>query len=74
MARCTSCSAELQPAWKFCIYCGQRVASRIPGAIRPTDATAEAPARHVTALGLFGWGLGALLVVIGVASAVLLSR
>lgn len=73
MARCRSCSAELQPAWKYCIYCGERVASEIPAAIRPTDATADAPARQVTALGLFGWGLGALLVVIGVVSAVVLN-
>jgi len=73
MARCRSCSAELQPAWKYCIYCGERVASGIPAAIRPADVAADAPARHVTALGLFGWGLGALLVAIAVVSAVLLN-
>jgi len=72
MARCISCSAELQPAWKFCIYCGQRV-EPVPSAIRPDD-TATAPRRHVTALSLFGWGLGALLAVIAVVAAVLLNQ
>jgi len=73
MARCSSCSAELQPAWKYCIYCGERVTSEIPAAIRPADGAAGAPARHVTALGLFAVGLGALLVVIGVVSVLLLA-
>jgi hypothetical protein len=73
MARCRSCSAELQPAWNYCIYCGERVTSEIPGAIRPTDGAAEAPARQVTALGLFVGGLVALLVVIGVVGVLLLA-
>ena len=73
MARCRSCSAELQPAWKYCIYCGERVTTDIPAAIRPADGAAEAPARHVTALGLFVAGLVALLVVIGVVSVLLLA-
>lgn len=38
MPTCTSCSAELRPEWKYCIYCGTPA---IPGAIRPD--TAEAP-------------------------------
>ena len=71
MARCISCSAELQPAWKFCIYCGTRVET-VPSAIRP-DATAPAPRRHVTALSLFAWGLGGLLLVIAAVAAVLLN-
>lgn len=73
MARCISCSAELQPAWKFCIYCGQRVET-VPAAIRPTDAAAEAPRRHVTALALFGWGLAGLLAVIAVVAVVLFNQ
>ena len=72
MARCISCSAELQPAWKFCIHCGQRV-ELVPSAIRP-DATAEEPRRHITALALFGWGLGGLLAVIAIVAAVLLAQ
>jgi hypothetical protein len=72
MARCISCSAELQPAWKFCIYCGQKVES-VPSAIRPDD-TGEAPLRHVSALALFGWGLGGLLAAITVVAVVLLNR
>jgi hypothetical protein len=74
MARCASCSAELQPTWKFCIYCGTAVA---PAAIRPepvaTDAAAGEPRAQLTALGLFAWGLGILLAAIGVVAAVLLS-
>ena len=35
MSACASCSAELQPGWKFCVYCGTPA---VPGAIRPTDA------------------------------------
>ena len=76
MARCISCSAELQPAWKYCIHCGQRVAD-VPGAIRPdteADVAPEAPRTHVTALALFGWGLGALLAVIAVVAVVLLNQ
>ncbi len=74
MARCISCSAELQPAWKYCIHCGQRVET-VPSAIRP-DAAPEpqTPRGQVTALALFGWGLGALLAVIAVVAVVLFSR
>jgi len=71
MARCISCSAELQPAWKFCIYCGTKTGA-VPAAIRP-DAAAPAPRRHVTALALFSWGLGGLLLVIAVVAVVLLN-
>jgi hypothetical protein len=54
----------------------------IPAAIRPdpldelsddADVAADASRRHVTALGLFGWGLGALLVALAVVAAVLLN-
>ncbi|GAB3607703.1 hypothetical protein GCM10027413_31120 [Conyzicola nivalis] len=71
MARCISCSAELQPAWKFCIYCGQKVEA-VPAAIRP-DVTEDAPRGHVTALALFGWGLGGLLAAITVVAVVVLN-
>ena len=75
MARCISCSAELQPAWKFCIYCGQQVhaESSVPSAIRPDDSD-EVPRRQVTVLALFGWGLGGLLAVIAVVAVVLLNQ
>jgi hypothetical protein len=73
MARCASCSAELQPTWKFCIYCGTAVA---PAAVRPESAaraaTTDEPRSQLTALGLFGWGLGILLAAIGVVAAVVL--
>jgi hypothetical protein len=75
MARCASCSAELQPNWKFCIHCGTAVA---PAAIRPAiitpamDVATDEPRSQLTALGLFGWGLGILLAAIGVVAAVLL--
>jgi hypothetical protein len=32
MSTCVSCSAQLQPVWKFCIFCGTPA---VPGAIRP---------------------------------------
>ncbi len=39
MAVCTSCSGELKPEWKFCIYCGTPT---VPGALRPeVDASAQ---------------------------------
>jgi len=72
MARCISCSAELQPEWKFCIYCGQKV-EHVPSAIRP-DAAPQAPRRHITALALFGWGLGGLLAVIAAVAVVLFTQ
>jgi hypothetical protein len=56
MSTCSRCSARLEPDWKFCIACGERVvasaipgatatpaAPAIPGAIRP-DAATPAPA------------------------------
>jgi hypothetical protein len=33
MSTCTTCGAQLQPDWKFCVFCGTPA---IPGAIRPT--------------------------------------
>jgi hypothetical protein len=30
---CAECGKELDPSWRFCVYCG---APAIPGAIRPT--------------------------------------
>jgi hypothetical protein len=32
MPECASCSAELRPEWKYCIYCGTPT---VPGALRP---------------------------------------
>lgn len=37
MPACDSCSAELQPDWKFCVFCG---APAVPGAIRPDEPAA----------------------------------
>jgi hypothetical protein len=69
MSRCASCSAELQPNWKFCIHCGTAVVAAAPV---PAAPRAE-PRAQLTALGLFGWGLGVLLAAIGVIAAVVLS-
>lgn len=38
MSTCASCSAELRPEWKFCIYCGTPT---IPSAIRPDPVEAK---------------------------------
>jgi hypothetical protein len=38
MATCSNCASTLDPAWRFCIFCGTPV---IPAAIRP-DAAATA--------------------------------
>jgi len=82
MSRCTSCSAELQPEWKYCIHCGTKVpaAPPVPPAIRHdfspemwADDAADAPRRQVTVLGLFGWSLGTLLVALAVVAAVVLN-
>lgn len=36
MQSCGSCSAVLDPAWKYCVYCGLATgAPAIPSAIRP---------------------------------------
>jgi len=33
MSTCANCGEQLDPEWKFCVFCG---APAIPGAIRPT--------------------------------------
>jgi hypothetical protein len=48
MPVCASCSAQLQPEWKFCIYCGTPA---IPGAIRP-EPIAPPPTNRVAILAL----------------------
>jgi hypothetical protein len=73
MSRCTSCSAELQPNWKFCIHCGTAVLAAIPVVAPAVGPPVVEPHARLTPLGLFGWGLGVLLAVIGIVAAVLLS-
>ena len=41
MAECGECGAALQPAWKFCIFCGTPVAGTAPPARAPL---ADSPA------------------------------
>ena len=41
MAECSECGAALQPAWKFCIFCGTPVAGTAPPARAPL---ADSPA------------------------------
>ena len=40
MATCATCSGELNPEWRFCVFCGTAVS---PTAV--DDAAADAPAR-----------------------------
>ena len=35
MSTCANCGQQLDPEWKFCVFCGQPSA---PGAVRPTSA------------------------------------
>ena len=83
MIQCGACSAALQPTWKFCIYCGARIAApagdrgAVPAtaaSIRASVAGGRPPAepRALTALALFGWALGGLLGVLALVAAVLL--
>ena len=82
MATCTHCSAELAPAYKFCIMCGTPVvrswstiiemdaaapAERVPAAIRPPLDVESGPA-PVT---LFTWSLVGILTAIAIAAIVL---
>lgn len=44
MGDCVNCGRELQPEWKFCIYCGTALLPRrpevqIPSAIRPEPSS-----------------------------------
>ncbi|HEY4225144.1 MAG TPA: DUF4190 domain-containing protein [Pseudolysinimonas sp.] len=47
MAVCANCSRELQPEWKFCIYCGAPtgvpVAAPTPDVLRAEDIPADEP-------------------------------
>lgn len=71
MATCIDCSAAMAPEWKFCILCGapvdQPITARkphpIPGAIRPEQAIVIGK-RVLSPAQLFGWSLGAILVII----------
>ncbi|MCU1514893.1 MAG: hypothetical protein JWO10_1983 [Microbacteriaceae bacterium] len=65
MGVCTNCGKSLDPAWKFCIYCGATVepttrAEPIPNAIRPdpTEVAARKRSRVDVPL-LIGIGLAA---------------
>jgi Domain of unknown function (DUF4190)/zinc-ribbon domain len=61
MAVCANCSRELQPEWKFCIYCGTPTGVPVtalipvqapvePGVLRAEDIPADEPAPAVTPL------------------------
>ncbi|MBN9239856.1 MAG: DUF4190 domain-containing protein [Leifsonia sp.] len=49
MATCATCSGELRPEWRFCVFCGTAVT---PTAV--VEAAAEAPARvnHIAIIAL----------------------
>jgi len=87
MAICRSCSADLEPQFKFCVTCGTPVLREWHTVIG-SDAAAGDPAATIIrvrkppptreeeasrgALTLFAWSLGGLLAIIGVAAIVVL--
>jgi predicted amidophosphoribosyltransferase len=66
MGNCANCGSRLDPAWKFCIKCGLRVAHTpdddIPGAIRHRMEPKEKRDRVDPML-----AFGAIMAVVGVA-------
>ena len=69
MTTCWACEAPLDPKWKFCTRCGVPIEkdAAIPSAIRPDEAPA---APSLSPLATFGWimgGIGAALLIAGVA-------
>lgn len=85
MATCASCSADLEPSYKFCIKCGTPVLREWHTVIG-SDAASGDPAETIIrirkppptpeeqvsrgALTLFAWSLGGLLALIAVAAVV----
>jgi len=66
MTACAHCSRELQPEWKFCVFCGTQTGviraedvppDEPPSAIRPTDS---GPAPKVNVLAVLALILGCL--------------
>jgi hypothetical protein len=43
MAVCANCSRELQPEWKFCIYCGTPTGVPVTAAVPVHEASTPAP-------------------------------
>lgn len=62
MATCANCGRELQPAWKYCIYCGTRTTVPLAGVVRSALSTEPdgKPAR-VNVLAVLALILGCLL-------------
>lgn len=55
MTVCATCSRELQPEWKYCIYCGTRTGVPLTAAIdiiRAEELTEELASAQVAALAL----------------------
>ena len=67
MATCATCSAGLESAWKFCVYCGTPT---IPGAIRPEPAPTDPP-QQVNPLVVLALILGCLLGVLAAVAIVI---
>jgi hypothetical protein len=71
METCVGCGSPLAPSWKFCVHCGVAVESRvIPGAFRPTPASAPNTALRNRLLIIGGVGIfliGVALLVVAVA-------
>lgn len=74
MAVCSSCSAQLQPSWKFCIQCGVPVplsaaTAGVPGAIRPPAPVVSGPP-PASPVVVFAVILSGLVGVVGIIAAI----
>ena len=49
MATCATCSGELRPEWRFCVFCGTAVS---PAAVVDAAAEAPPPVNHVAIVAL----------------------
>ncbi len=49
MATCATCSGELRPEWRFCVFCGTAVS---PNAVDEAAAEAPAPVNSIAIIAL----------------------
>lgn len=49
MATCATCSGELRPEWRFCVFCGTAVT---PSAVTEAAADASARVNHIAIIAL----------------------
>lgn len=80
MGKCANCGATLDPGWKFCITCGERVSADdvaptirepIPSAIRPDEPDEPLPKKRPDVAVLVGVimavGGGVLIILVAIA-------